>query len=211
LAKRAAPGGAKTKSSPREAILEAAVRCFVRQGIGATRAVDIAREAQVSPPLLAHHYPDLVELQKDAIGVVLKGLRLASVRAIETGGSDPHQALEAYIGAPFRWAAANRDLYSLWMCFYYLASYAAPLEALSHEIREAGRDRIALLIYRGVEAGVFRLEGGAKVTELAWTLQAMITGGVIMAGSEGRAHDDWPEHERRTREACLRLLGVRMR
>ncbi len=51
----------------RERLLDAALACFVRQGIAATSLRDIAREAGVTPALLHYYFGDRPQLQEAVV------------------------------------------------------------------------------------------------------------------------------------------------
>ena len=61
--KRAPGRPAADAPDQRASVLDAALACFVRQGIGATSLRDIAREAGVTPALLHYYFGDKPQLQ----------------------------------------------------------------------------------------------------------------------------------------------------
>jgi AcrR family transcriptional regulator len=174
------------KLSAKSKILEAALTCFVKTGIGNTRIKDIAVEAGVDQPLIHYYFPTLDSLYKDIIEIVLNHLKEHSIAAFSRNINDPAKMLASYIRAPFSWAEKNQGYFSIWMYFYYLASFNPFFTQVSSVIRETGRDRISVILYRGIESGHFKIQKGQTVKDLAINIQGLITGNTIMAGSEDR-------------------------
>lgn len=66
--RKRAPGRPAADSPDlRERLLDAALACFVRQGIAATSLRDIAREAGVTPALLHYYFGDRPQLQEAVV------------------------------------------------------------------------------------------------------------------------------------------------
>jgi len=170
----------------RAKILEAALKCFVKTGVGNTRVKDIAIEAGVDQPLIHYYFPTIESLYKDIIEIVLNHLKEHTLEAITKNISNPTKTLSSYIHAPFSWAEKNPGYFSIWMYFYYLASFNPFFTQVSTVIRENGRDRISVILYRGIESGHFKLQKGMNVKDLSINIQGLITGNTIMAGSEDR-------------------------
>jgi AcrR family transcriptional regulator len=184
------------KPQVKDRIVQAAIRCYLRQGIGATRSVDIAREAKIAPPLFSYYYPTNDALFADVVQQALSSLRDASVAGIEKAGSDVLGALQGYVDAPFDWARKNPELYTIWLFFYYQASFSEVFERISQEIRQGGRDRISFLLYRGLEQGVFSLPPSLSVGDAALAIQSILTGAFVIAGTEGKKQTDWKRASR---------------
>jgi AcrR family transcriptional regulator len=175
-----------TNQGRRAKIIEAALKCFVKTGIGNTRIKDIALEAGVDQPLIHYYFPTIESLYKDIVEVVLNHLKEHTLEAITKTINNPTKTLAGYINAPFSWAEKNPGYFSIWMYFYYLASFNPFFTQVSAVIRENGRDRISVILYRGIESGQFKLQKGITVRDLSINIQGLITGNTIMAGSEDK-------------------------
>lgn len=201
------PKGSGTPKIDRKArIVQAAMKLFIEQGVAQTKMAEIADKAGVDQPLIRYYFPTLDSLYAEVVAVALEDLKQASLQAVAQAGSDPGQLLVNYVRAPFEWGSRNPGPGSLWLYFYYLASFNPQFSLLNRTIRETGRDRITVMLYTGIEKGAFRLPPGLSVPELALALQGLITGNTIMAFTEG--HNDWPRFADATCKAVLAVLGA---
>ncbi len=101
---------ATSHSSPRrDAILAAALRCFVRNGYTATTIEDIRRASGASVGSLYHHFGG-----KDRIAAALYVEGLASYQAAFLAALDEHDdaraGVEALVRHHLRWVRAQPDL-----------------------------------------------------------------------------------------------------
>ncbi|HEX4924227.1 MAG TPA: TetR/AcrR family transcriptional regulator [Bdellovibrionales bacterium] len=176
---------AAPKTDRRERIVQSALTCFVKAGVAQTRMADIAAHAKVDQPLIGYYFPTPESLYAEVVGRVLNDLKDDSIAGIERGGTDPKKIMTYYVRAPFEWGEKKPGYFSIWMYFYYLASYQPAFIELNKTIRQNGRDRIAFIIYSGIEKGAFSMPDGMTVAQAALAIQGIITGIGIMAGSEG--------------------------
>lgn len=168
-----------------EKILLAAIHCFSETGVGSTKLNQIAKEAKIDPPHLYYYFPNFEALFAAVVDRVLEDLRNHSIKEIEKNKHDPWKALKSYIGVPFSWAKEKPQFRSIWLYFYHLASHNQRYADLNRNIREIGRDRISLLIYRGIDSGKFHLNDGWTVPKVAMLIQGLMTGLALMASTEG--------------------------
>ena len=90
---RAGDGWQAEKSAlTRQAILEAAVRCFVEHGFANTTTAMIADEASVSRGAMMHHFPSRSAVMNAVVGY-LHVRRLNEYRALMTDIDSPDQTL----------------------------------------------------------------------------------------------------------------------
>jgi hypothetical protein len=109
-----------------------------------------------------------------------------------------------YVRAPFELARKNPAYLSIWLYFYYLCSFQKRFYQINEEIRRTGRERIAVMIYQGIEKGEFKLAPGVRVEATARTIQGLMTGSVTLYLTEGARDDSLIEE---TVEAVLFLIG----
>jgi AcrR family transcriptional regulator len=92
-APRAGEGWQAEKSAlTRQAILEAAVRCFVEYGYASTTTAMIADEASVSRGAMMHHFPSRSAVMSAVVGY-LHVRRINEYRALMTGIESPDERL----------------------------------------------------------------------------------------------------------------------
>ena len=83
---------AEKSALPRQAILEAAVRCFVEYGYAQTTTAMIAEEASVSRGAMMHHFPSRSAAMNAVVGY-LHVRRINEYRALMTGIESPDENL----------------------------------------------------------------------------------------------------------------------
>lgn len=98
---RRAPGRPPLASpDQRERLIDAALNCYVRQGIRATRVRDIAAEAGVTPALLHYYFGDAAQLLDKAITErLLPVFHLVRQRLREADAGDPWILAETFVTA----------------------------------------------------------------------------------------------------------------
>lgn len=201
---------AKQASKPlarQRKILDAAILAYARSGVAQASFTQVAELAGVPRPLVNYYFPTSEALQEAVIGAVLERLKEAALFGIQENWDDPVRALVGYSESYFKWGVKNRDLVTIWIYFYYLASYSQSFRAMSDSSRQTGRERIASLIYRGVETGAFVVPKGLSVPVLALNVQGLLTGNFVMAFSESSL--DPLQIARQTSAAVLALLRPR--
>ncbi|MGE3975493.1 MAG: TetR/AcrR family transcriptional regulator [Bdellovibrionales bacterium] len=183
-------GDVSSQVSLKNKIIDAAFFCFAESGVGTTKLTQIAAKAGVEAPHMHYYFPTFEALFTEVVNIALEDLRAYSVRNIEKGRGDPRKALDLYVKAPFEWAKERPTYLPVWMYFYHLAACDKKFGRLNRNIREIGRDRISLLIYKGIETGQFKKNSEFEVPELATLIQGLMTGhGVLAASEEGGDFD----------------------
>ena len=90
----------------REAILDAAVREFAREGVAGARTEAIAQSAGVNKALLYYYFKDKEAIYQAVLDQVFGGVRVAIQNALAQP-LPPRERLKAYIGAHFDYIASN--------------------------------------------------------------------------------------------------------
>lgn len=207
--RRKSPANSRDPGDRQRRILQAAIRFYSHHGVAETRFSRIAELAGVPRPLVNYYYPTPEALQAAIVGFVLERLKEAALSGIQAKWKSPTAALVGYAESFFNWAEKNRDLVSIWIYFYHLASYNSQFESLNDAIRATGRERIESLLYRGIEAGEFTVPKGFTVSGLALVIQGLLTGNVILVFSESQLKP--ARVARQTSDAILALVGGRRR
>jgi AcrR family transcriptional regulator len=196
------PGGRNL----RQAIIESALARYCEFGVGRVKTNQIAKGANVDPPLVSYYFPDTDDLFYEVIMLLLEDIKLASARQAQEEKGSSLEAMKKYLTGTFEWAQKNPEKFSIWIYFYHLASFHPRFQELNSRIREEGRSRIAAMIYKGIVQGVFTAPKSGTVEEFAREIQGLLTGQVIMQNTESKASVKGTE--RKTVALILQLLGV---
>jgi len=111
------PGRPRLKSADQRArLLDAALACYVRQGIGGTSLRNIAAEASVTPALVHYYFGDAPQLLEAVIAERLMPV-FYTVRDAVTGASDdtPAALVTSFVNAICRAVEAHPWWPSLWV------------------------------------------------------------------------------------------------
>jgi AcrR family transcriptional regulator len=193
------------KSDKKAAIVEAATELFIQHGVTGTKMKQVAAKAGVDQPLIHYYFPDADALFMAVLDSASNHLFAASA-AVAQAEADPIKMLKNYLIGTLEWPKKNLGLFSIWIYFYYLATFNPIFIKLNKQYREEARGRIALFIYKGLEKGVYHLPEGASVAEIAFAIHGMISGNTIVAATEGPV--DWELFKVETLKTCFRMLGV---
>ena len=125
LAPRKKATGAPRKRAPgrpaadapdqRSSVLDAALACFVRQGIGATSLRDIAREAGVTPALLHYYFGDKPQLQAAVVEERVMPVMAMLREPLQQAGDDVAALIAGFVGGVGKMAIAHPWLPPLWV------------------------------------------------------------------------------------------------
>ncbi|WP_342315879.1 TetR/AcrR family transcriptional regulator [Lysobacter sp. FW306-1B-D06B] len=99
----------------RERLLDAAIACFVREGIAATSLRGIAVEAGVTPALLHYYFGDKAQLQEAVISERVLPAFQQLREPIMAAGDDVAALVAAFVLGVGRVVAAHPWLPSLWV------------------------------------------------------------------------------------------------
>lgn len=196
----------KQKKDKKQRILEAAIALFEKKGAPFVKLNEVAKAAKVPAPLIHYYYETSEDLHYDVVNVVLTELKFYNIKESEKHSDDPIRMLREYLKGPLLWAKERPGSLSIWLYFYYMASFSDRFRKLHTEIRKTGRDRIALMIYRGIEKNVFKSVAFTDVESIAFFIQGQITGELVMYACEERSKP--VEHfMERLENSVLRVLG----
>ncbi|HQX91485.1 MAG TPA: TetR/AcrR family transcriptional regulator [Thermomonas sp.] len=113
--KRAPGRPAADAPDQRASVLDAALACFVRQGIGATSLRDIAREAGVTPALLHYYFGDKPQLQAAVVEERLMPVMAMLREPLQQAGDDVAALIAGFVGGVGKIAIAHPWLPPLWV------------------------------------------------------------------------------------------------
>ena len=168
----------------RTQIVKVAIECIAKEGVHEATFSKIAKAAKVQQSLLNYYFPSSEALLIECVHAVLDSLKAHMIAAIEREMSQPEQALISYMLSPVDWIEDNPELQPTWIYFYHLAALNPRFRQLNNEIRRTGRERIAFLVFRILEARKITLKDPWTADGLAWALQSMTTGFVAMTATE---------------------------
>jgi TetR/AcrR family transcriptional regulator len=140
----------------RDAILDAAIRCFASKGYAATTIKDLASEAQVNSALLYYYFVDKQTLYRETLRDVAQRLSDAAGRRLD-GDVAPNEAIRRFVQQQAEFLIANPHVPRLML-----------REMLEHTGRHAEAAIVSLIggvfktlcdvIRRGQEQGMFRAD-----------------------------------------------------
>jgi AcrR family transcriptional regulator len=165
-------------------IIKAAIECYSTQGIGQTTFSEIAKAAKVKPSHLSYYFPDFFSLMNAIVEFLRTILQSASTAAVEKNHQHPIKALHQYAIETLQLVVNKPKYFSLWMYFYHEATHRAEFAELNRLGRIAGRERISLLLYRMVENRQLELREGETIANMAYQIQAILTGYCVMVATE---------------------------
>jgi AcrR family transcriptional regulator len=200
---------AAKKKDGKSKIIDGAIQCFVKNGVAQTTLKEIAQAADVDQPLFHYYFKSLDELYLEVIKTVRENLGKESVDILE-GETNSRILLQKYIEGTLGWGQRNPGLYSIWIYFYYLSTYQPTFSELNSAIRTMGRDRVELIVHRGIEQGLFHVREGLGAHELAICVHTYLTGALLIGGTAGKkAHKQhWEETISLTLKGALQWLGA---
>lgn len=116
-ARTRAPGRPRLAGTDQQArIIDAALGCYVRQGIGATSIRDVAAEAGVTPALVHYYFGDARQLLEQVVAHRLMPVFHVIRDAVLTGGgSGPGAMVIALVDAVFAAVRAHPWWPALWV------------------------------------------------------------------------------------------------
>ncbi|MDG2526176.1 TetR/AcrR family transcriptional regulator [Stenotrophomonas sp. HITSZ_GD] len=100
---RRAPGrpGAASAEDQQARLLEAALDCFVRQGVAATRLRDIAQQAGVTPALVNYYFGDKEQLLQTLVAQRLLPAVVGLGERLAAAGDDVEATVQAFVAGIF--------------------------------------------------------------------------------------------------------------
>ncbi len=130
----------------RQSLIAACARVLAREGAAGTSVRVIAREAGVSPGLIAHYFAGIDALITATYAEVDQTVAAAMEAAVVAAGPDPRARLEAFVTASFAPPIADRALLATWIAFWSLVTARADV-ARQHDDQYAGyRARLTELL-----------------------------------------------------------------
>jgi len=130
---------AEKSALTRQAILEAAVRCFVEHGFANTTTAMIADEASVSRGAMMHHFPSRSAVMNAVVGY-LHVRRLNEYRALMTDIDSPDRTVtraEIRVSVETAWEYVNLPSF---IAYQELLGAARTDPDLAESVREVERD-----------------------------------------------------------------------
>ncbi len=141
-----------TDCATRQHLLNAAVKCFARQGYAATSVQQIVDTARVSKPVLYYYFSDKADLFLAVVDSTHEA-RYCLIQAAAARGRTVAEKLEEVVAAIFEYSLLNRELMRLTFATAFAVSGDMPG---ANKCREKGRrnfDFIRSLIEQGQSSG----------------------------------------------------------
>lgn len=192
----------------KEKIINAAFKLMASKGAAFLKLKEVAKEAKVPAPLIHYYFKDVEDLHYEIILKTLESLKNYSLSEIPNSKEDSIKIIKAYVRGPFLWAKKYPTYFGIWMYFYYLASYSERFKTLNSQVRMNGRERIELMIYKGIEKNQFKVSNQSKISDIALEIQTLISGYVILSATEHPPLKLSESHEEICINKVLKLLGA---
>jgi AcrR family transcriptional regulator len=207
VAKKKIAKNPEQEQSRRALIIAASVDIFMENGAAFTKLSEVAKRAKVPAPLIHYYFKDIEDLHYETILMAYENLKASALKTLALYKDDSLLFMKEYIKGLILWPILNPGYFSIWLYFYYMASYSEKFRALDTQIRTTGRDRIALMIYEGMERGTFHLLPGASAHDIAHEVQAILTGQFVLYSTETKTRTiDYSLKQ--TTNRILGMLGV---
>jgi AcrR family transcriptional regulator len=184
-----------------QVIMEAAIQCIGKRGIRQVTIQMVAREAGVTRPLIKYYFADLNELLQLSIRYIRLLFQKLAIGAM-TKSKRPDEMLAHYVDSCFFWVENFKIHSRAWLDFLHLCMHSKSARETNTQAVQTGEGRIAALLEKGRDEGVFQFSDAALAAKL---VQTIITGGLMTYVSENLDHPE--AYAREIRESCLRILN----
>lgn len=161
-------------------IMDAAIECYVKEGIENTSFELLSQRCQVTRPLIHHYFKDKRALFEKVVKYIRVKFQQLAVEALMKE-KDPQGKLDAYVNSTFDALEQFPEHAHVWHLFYYYCGVDKNLRALNTDFVKMGHERITSILEAGIKAGQFpKMDARAK----AKSIQVLITGALNTAATE---------------------------
>jgi TetR/AcrR family transcriptional regulator len=201
-----------TAATSRDAILDAAIRCFASSGYAATTIKDLASEAQVNSALLYYYFVDKQTLYRETLRHVAQQLSDAAGRRLDPDLA-PDEAIRRFVQQQAEFLIANPHVPRLML-----------RELLEHTGRHAEAAIVSLIggafktlcdvIRRGQDEGLFRADVDPKYAAIStlslvayFVIARPVVGLALGDGLTGPTEERTRDYGRHAAEFALAALA----
>lgn len=203
-------------ATSRDAILDAAIRCFAAKGFAATTIKDLASEAEVNSALLYYYFTDKQTLYRETLRHVAQRLSDSAGRRLDED-LPPDAVVRRFVQQQAEFLIANPHVPRLLL-----------REMLEHTGRHAEQAIVSLIggvfttlcdvIRRGQEQGIFRPDADPKYAAIStvslvayFVIARPVVGVALGDGLTGPTEERTREYGRHAAEFALAALAARGR
>lgn len=200
----------------RDAILDAAIRCFAAKGFAATTIKDLASEAEVNSALLYYYFTDKQTLYRETLRHVAQRLSDSAGRRLDED-VPPNEAIRRFVQQQAEFLIANPHVPRLLL-----------REMLEHTAHHAEEAIVSLIggvfttlcdvIRRGQEQGTFREDADPRFAAIStvslvayFVIARPVVGVALGDGLTGPTEERTREYGRHAAEFALAALAARGR
>lgn len=200
----------------RDAILDAAIRCFAAKGFAATTIKDLASEAEVNSALLYYYFADKQTLYRETLRHIAQRLADSAGRRLDED-LPPDEAIRRFVQQQAEFLIANPHVPRLLL-----------REMLEHTGRHAEEAIVSLIggvfttlcdvIRRGQELGIFRADADPRYAAIStvslvayFVIARPVVGVALGDGLTGPTEERTREYGRHAAEFALAALAARGR
>ncbi len=130
----------------RHSLIAACARVLARDGAAGASVRLIAREAQISPGLIAHYFGGVDALIEATYAQIDQTVNAALTAAVTAAGPDPRARLDAFVTASFAPPIADGALLATWIAFWSMVGARADIARQHDRQYAAYRARLADLL-----------------------------------------------------------------
>lgn len=112
------PPRTMSRDSRRQQLIDSTIETLAQRGYARTTLSDVARTAGLSQGLVNFHFATKENLLAETLAYLAEEYRQNWTRALERGGDDPAQQLDALIAADFHPAICSPQRLSAWCSFW---------------------------------------------------------------------------------------------
>ena len=203
-------------ATSRDAILDAAIRCFATKGFAATTIKDLASEAEVNSALLYYYFTDKQTLYRETLRHVAQRLSESAGRRLDED-LPPDDVVRRFVQQQAEFLIANPHVPRLLL-----------REMLEHTGRHAEQAIVSLIggvfttlcdvIRRGQDQGIFRADADPKYSAIStvslvayFVIARPVVGVALGDGLTGPTEERTREYGRHAAEFALAALAQRGR
>ncbi len=165
-------------------IIEAAIDCFVSEGITQTTLEAIGKRLGIRRSHVAYHFPTLTAVIEQALQYVASTAQHMTVEKLRRAQTWEEQ-VDAYVSAPFDWCKQFPSHTEFMMLFFHLSTGDRAFKMIHDKVRAAGRERILLILKSGI-----RSKDETPLLLAAVGIQNLITGAMVDQVTTGPVRGD---------------------
>ncbi|PWU17188.1 MAG: hypothetical protein C5B49_09410 [Bdellovibrio sp.] len=161
-------------------IIEAAIESFANRGIEATTYARLARDCNISRPLIHHYFPTLASLFLMAAKHIRRSHLEAAMFNVKKAGPEAWDQLKAFVEGSFDWIEQHPNYAKFWLLYYYQCGLGGAIASEHTALVKAGEESLQSIL------SGFNLRKSDDPYVLTKSIQMTAIGGTLSALTESR-------------------------